>query len=335
MIKMVRTPDYNYNFNTKTGRFERWGTSFKDDPQFSPIGPELADIEISTICNNNCPHCYKSNTSIGQNMSLETFEKVLDKLSKSILQIAFGIGNLDANPDTFKIFELCRERGIVPNVTISSNDFVSLNQAEQLSKLCGAVAISNYDKKRCYNFVSVLTSESLGMDQVNIHQLLSEETFKQCLEVAKDSKTDPRLSNLNAIVFLSLKQKGRGESYHRVTDEHFKELVKFCLDNKVRFGFDSCTANKFIKCIKELDLDQKIIDQLCECVEPCESGLFSIYVDVTGVVYPCSFTETKYSGINLLEQDEFLQDVWYCDYPFKYFRDILLKNCRECPVYEV
>lgn len=332
MIKIVRTPEYNTTFDTRTGHFERWGLSFVDDPTYSPIGPELADIEISTICNNNCPHCYKSNNDVGQNMSIETFRKVLKNLPKSITQIAFGIGSINSNPDMFKIFEECRLHDIVPNVTISSDDFITFDHAKEIYNLCGAIAISNYNKNRCYEKINYFTHE-LKMKQVNIHQLLSEETFDQCLEVAKDSITDPRLSNLNAIVFLSLKRKGRGKDYNRVTDEHFKELVKYCLDNNVRFGFDSCTANKFLKCIKELG-DQELYNKLNILVEPCESGLFSIYVNVEGKVFPCSFVEPMGIFGNLLEVDDFLQDVWYGE-NMKQWRKRLIKDCRECPLYVV
>ena len=49
--KMLFSGDYNYIFNYKTGMFVRWGKTKEDDPKFSPIGPEIADIEITTICN--------------------------------------------------------------------------------------------------------------------------------------------------------------------------------------------------------------------------------------------------------------------------------------------
>jgi len=123
-IKKVRTPSYNYNFDDITGKFSRWGETEKDDSQYSPIGPELIDCEISTICHGingvPCEHCYKSNTGIGKNMDLETFKTIFNKLPKSVLQIAFGIGSLTSNPDLLEIFWHCRDNGVVPNVTINS-----------------------------------------------------------------------------------------------------------------------------------------------------------------------------------------------------------------------
>ena len=47
-VKILKSENYNFNFNKKTGAFYRWGKTIEEDPQ---IGlPEIADIEITTIC---------------------------------------------------------------------------------------------------------------------------------------------------------------------------------------------------------------------------------------------------------------------------------------------
>jgi len=88
----------NYHFNLETGFFASWGNTIKEDPTHSPFGPFIADIEISTICNGlgtPCSFCYKSNTSNGTNMNLETFKSIFEKFPKVLTQIAFGIGDLN------------------------------------------------------------------------------------------------------------------------------------------------------------------------------------------------------------------------------------------------
>jgi len=89
--KSVRSENYNYNFNKTSGRFERWGKTEADDPDFSPA-PEILDIEVTTICNgvpnkdgvkSPCKFCYKSNTPNGKNMSLDTFRKVIDRFPQA------------------------------------------------------------------------------------------------------------------------------------------------------------------------------------------------------------------------------------------------------------
>jgi MoaA/NifB/PqqE/SkfB family radical SAM enzyme len=326
--KILRSKYYNYNFSKKTGYFARYGETAMDDPEWSSFGPEIADIEISTICNQGCEFCYKSNTSVGKNMDLATFAKVFDNLPKTVGQIAFGIGSINANVDMFGIFSYCRTYGVIPNVTINGfhmNDYFY----EGLVAYCGAVAVSLYDYDVCYDAVENLGKR--GMKQVNIHAMLSEETYDRCMQVLKDSKTDVRLKKfLNAVVFLWLKPKGRGERLHQVSREKYEALVNYALVNNIRIGFDSCSASNFLKCPNT--------EQFKEFVEPCESTLFSIYISVDGVAYPCSFAEGVCEGVSVIE-NEFMNGVWMSE-PFVNFRNKVTgtkdeNGCRMCLLYNL
>jgi len=326
--KILRSQYYNYNFSKLTGYFARYGETVMDDPEWSPFGPEIADIEIGTICHQNCEFCYKSNTEDGKNMDLATFAKVFDNLPKTVTQIAAGIGSIDANPDMFKIFEYCRDHKVIPNVTINGSGMTS-EYYDNLVKYCGAVAVSLYDYDDCYNSVKELGER--GLQQVNIHALLSEETYERCMQVLKDAKIDARLKKfLNAIVFLWLKPKGRGEKLHQVSREKYEALVHYALVNNIRIGFDSCSASNFLKCPNTA--------QFKEYVEPCESTLFSIYISVDGVAYPCSFAEGVCEGVSVIE-NEFMNGVWMSE-PFVDFRNTVTgtkdeNNCRMCPLYNL
>jgi hypothetical protein len=215
--KVLKSPNYNYKFNKQTGFFVRYGETEDDDPEFCPFGPEILDIEVSTICHGigkPCKHCYKSNTGKGKNMRLGKFKKIFNKMPKTLTQIAFGIGDISSNPDLFKMFEYCRNNDynqVVPNITINGWGLTD-EQAEKFASLCGAVAVSRYENKDvCYNAVEKLIKA--GLKQVNIHHLVSKETYLSCFETIEDACKefgDERLSGLNAIVFLMLKNKGRG-----------------------------------------------------------------------------------------------------------------------------
>lgn len=63
-VKFLNSPNYKYAFNLNTGYFMRWGATLQDDPVISPFGPEICDIEISTICRQGCSFCFPSNTKI-------------------------------------------------------------------------------------------------------------------------------------------------------------------------------------------------------------------------------------------------------------------------------
>lgn len=334
--KHVRSEHYNYDFNKKSGFFARWGKTKQDDPQMGL--PEIADIEITTKCTGPagklCKFCYKANTRNGHNMTIETFDIILSKLPKTITQIAFGAdATCTMNPDIWNIMEATRENGMVPNITVAD---ISDDVADNLSSLCGAVAVSRYDNKDlCYDSVKKLTDR--GMTQVNIHQMICKETFHQALETIADFKSDPRLEKLNAIVFLSLKTKGRGEhGFTQLSNEEFAELTNLCLDANIPFGFDSCGAQKFIKSLDNVEADKRRVLEMS--AEPCESSLFSTYIDVFGMFHPCSFsphtTPWGDDGLNVLTCGDFITDIWNHERT-KQFRKNLLKNNRHCPLYRI
>lgn len=343
--KCVYGKDYNYLFNKKNGQFIRFGKSAKDDPDFAPTGPELLDIEITTICNgipnkqgvsSPCPFCYKSNTMNGIYMPFEKFKTIFDKIPKTLTQIAFGADSTaTSNPDLWKMMDYCRQNGVIPNITVAH---ISDEIADKLVAHCGAVAVSRYaNKDICYESVKKLSDR--GLEQVNIHQLVSEETYDQIIETLHDIKNDSRLKGLNAIVLLSLKHKGRGTGYTSLSQEKFKFIADYCLENKINFGMDSCSANKFLTSIK----DRKDYKNIERFVEPCESGLFSWYINTEGIAFPCSFTEEIENwtiGIDMLNITDFFKDVWYNERVIGW-RNTLIKNvncdnnCRLCPKYNV
>lgn len=336
-VKVAKSKEYNYVFNKSSGLFIRWGKTKQDNPEMAPF-PEILDIEVTTICNNACPFCYKGNSLKGKNMSFDTFKAILDKMEYQgvhfLTQIAFGAdSNATSNPDLFHMMQYAREKGIIPNITVAD---ISENTAIQLAKICGAVAVSRYaDKNKCYNSVKLLTDN--GLAQVNIHAILSKETLGQVWETIRDYQTDDRLGALNAIVILSLKKKGRGINHNPVSQEEFNKIVKFALENKIPLGFDSCSAGKFLAAVK----DHPNFETFETLSEPCESTLFSAYINVDGEFFSCSFCEKHDSfvtGIKVLEQEDFVRDIWMGSATTKW-REVLLARRASgdfgCPVFEV
>ena len=339
--KILKSENYNFIFDKKTGFFARWGKTQDDDPQYSPVGPEIADIEISTICKGVegvgvCKFCYKGNTPNGENMNLETFKKLFHKLPKHLTQIAFGIGDIDSNPDMWAIFDYAKANGVIPNVTVNGEGITD-EIADRLAKTCGAVAVSLYDKDKTFDTIKKLTDR--GMIQVNIHFMISEETYDMAMDLINDRINDPRIEKLNAIVFLSLKPKGRAISnnFTKLPQEKFSKLVNYALDASVGIGFDSCSAQKFLLSVK----DDENYERFETLSEPCESTLFSSYFNTKGEFFPCSFIEGTAgweNGIDIVSNGAtFMDDLWNEDRT-KEFRIKTIK-CRECktscPVYEI
>jgi MoaA/NifB/PqqE/SkfB family radical SAM enzyme len=333
-FKYLKSKDYNYVFNKATGMFARWGATREEDPNFCEFGPEILDIEVTTKCNGPngklCPFCYKGNTPNGINMSLDTFKTILNKMPNTLTQIAFGAdAQATSNPDLFKMMEYARSLEIIPNITVAD---ISDETADKLVSVCGAVAVSRYaDKDICYNSVKKLIDR--GLKQTNIHFMLSKETYEDAFITIGDYVTDDRLKGLNAIVFLSLKQKGRGIKYNSITKEEFKELINESFTEEVPIGFDSCSAPKFLNAVKYRN-NYKQLEMLAE---PCESSCFSSYIDAEGKFFPCSFSEgcdDWKDGIDVVSCNSFVDDIWH--HPrVEAFRNKLMAYNRSCPLYKV
>jgi len=334
-LKTFKSKNYNFIFNKKTGFFARWGKTIKDDPELSPYGNEILDIEVTDICKGPggvpCPFCYKSNSlKHTNNMSLEKFKNIIDKMPKTITQIAIGAdAQCTSNPEIWDMMEYTKYKDIIPNITVAD---ISDDTANKLAKFCGAVAVSRYENKNyCYNSVKKLIDR--GMKQINIHIMVSKQTESMIYETLNDFKNDKRLKGLNAIVLLSLKKKGRGKGFDILSQDKFKKIVQTAMNKNIPIGFDSCSCHKFLKSIE----GSKNYSKLKMLSEPCESSLFSAYINVHGDFYPCSFTEGVVgweTGISVDTCNDFLKDVWYNKRTVK-FRENLINNKRKCPIFEV
>lgn len=318
--KQFISEDFNYIFNKKTGVHYQWGRTKEENPMRSPYGPVIADIEVVSMCKGPgeklCPFCYKANTPKGHYMTFEEFKKIFHKLPRTLTQIAFGAdADASLNPDLFKMMNYCRNNTyneVIPNITVAD---ISEETAVRLANTCGAVSVSWYGmhtkKDYCYDSIEKLSRN--GLKQVNMHFMLSSETFPFIDELINDIKTDSRLKGLNAVVFLSLKQKGRGVKFQGCTKEDFKSVVERMMQNNIGFGFDSCSQPKFADSVKGHPQENKLV----EMSEPCESFSQSLYVNEKGIISPCSFMENVscFENFNLLDgsinsSEEFVNKIW-------------------------
>lgn len=336
LFKGFVSKDAHYLFNLENGTMISWGKTLKEDPEVFPA-PNILDMEITTSCSHLCPFCYKSNNPNGKNMTFETFKKIFDVLPKSLTQIAFGADyDLSSNPDLWQMMNYARQNSVIPNVTAG---YVSEETADKLAEYCGAVAISRYESKdKCYDSIKRLTDR--GMTQVNMHYMISEETFDRCMETLEDIKSDPRLEKLNAIVMLSLKQKGRGVSYHCLSQDKFNQICSKAREYNIGLGFDSCSSLKAYRGFSDKP-------EVRDSIIPCEAARESSYINVEGVYYPCSFCEGEgdwSEGLNVLDcksSEDFISKVWKHEKTVNFCMALNntekdnCEKCRHCPIFNV
>lgn len=327
---------YHLYFNKLDGITWRFGVDPNDEPKFCPLGPEILDLEISvngcpTIGGRSCKFCYKNNTNAApSNMTFETFKKIVDSMPKCLYSIAFGITGTQTNPDFIKMMEYCRENDIVPNYTLSGADLTD-DIVKDSCRLCGAVAVSCYvaNKQLCYDTIKRFYDCKNDM-HINMHIVLSEdpEQLTHVWDVLNDIK-NKKIIGLRNIVFLRIKPVGRAKIMNcQIHKDTYKKIVEFCLENKIGFGFDSCSARTIRDVLKDMGRGE-----FCESCEPCESSKFSSYINEKGEYWNCSFCERdpRIKKINVLDYNDF-RDVWNHEELLK-IRNL---DCqRSCPMFDL
>jgi hypothetical protein len=170
------------------------------------------------------------------------------------------------------------------------------------------------------------------MKQVNIHIVLSNDSVEFIKSVVDDIKTDPRLAKLNAMVMLSFKDKAQSCAMEPISSSYYREVIDYCMNAGINFGFDSCSAKAYLKAIE----DHPDRDRLETYVEPCESMMFSAYIDVNAKLYACSFLENCgmwLDGIDVTVYNDFME-IWNSS-KVQEWRKTLLKTDRGCPEYRI
>jgi len=317
-IQTTSAENYNCVFDFTSGYMERWGSVVESDD--TPPVPEVCDFEVTTSCcgvqspkpgaGGPCKMCYKALTPKGTNMSFDTFKTVFDKLPQTLTQIAFSADScLKSNPELFDMMRYCRDNGsnyVVPSISVAQ--LWRPEAVKLIESGVGCVGVSLYDDPDvCYDTVKLLTDvceEYNYPGQVNIQAVVSQQTLPQLMQTIDDIGSDPRLAKINCIVYLSLKQKGRGGAYTPLTDEQWKALLQKTAEHIPFFGVDVCTTKKLLAFEGENDDTRQV-------AEPCDAGYYSMYINVEGKMYPCSFLEGVgdwETGEDLLESD--FGDIW-------------------------
>ena len=340
-FKLTMCEDHHYNcfFNKLTG----YNCRFAEEPELDPIccelGPEIADIEIVTgscpkVNSENCRWCYKNNTSApGKVMTLDEFQTVISRFPINLSQVALGITGVKSNPYLKDILIHLRTLGIIPNLTLTGADLDD-EMADVLCQYCGACAVSCYDKAKdlCYNTIKRLYDNAkakFNRDMhLNMHIVIADFSMNHIMDVLNDIK-DGKVPGLRSVVMLHAKPVGRAKNLDcSLSKENLTKVIKFCLDNNISFGFDSCNGHNVQDILIEIGKPE-----LCGSIEPCESGRMSIYVNVEGKITPCSFVEHIYedSAIDLLNSTV-IKDIWMHNKMLNAFRNCT-KCSKSCPIY--
>jgi len=317
---------YELFFDTKTGVEILKGMNDSEDP-FSLILPSLLDIGIMGTCKNKCKFCYQGHVN-RPNMKLDDFKRIIDEVAYHTNQVALGgRGDPNHHPNFKEILEYCRHKNVVPNYTTSGIDIT--DEQIEISKMCGAVAVSEYQQPYTYDAVRRLMSAGL---KTNIHYIFSSKTFNNCISLLDGHHYiwGPLIdiNKLNAVIFLLFKPQGAGKELTELvpTVNQFKIMSKKVFKSKAKFkiGIDSCLANHITKHTK-LTKAQKLT------VQTCEASRMSAYISPSMNLMPCSFANEELFGKPIKTIID-IHRIWTVSKPFMDFRKQLFVNESECPL---
>lgn len=323
---------YNEFFSKVDGFTCKFGTSAADDPDWCPLGPDIADIEISIngcprVGGTSCKFCYKNNTDRpATNMSLANFKKIVRKFPRNLSQIALGITGVQTNPDFKEMLRWLREdMGIIPNYTLSGAD-LNNDIFEATLKYCGRVAVSVYetDKNLCYNTIKRFNERSSKF--CNMHLILSDYNLNFVNEVLDDIESG-KVVGLRNIVFLRCKPVGRASKLPcTLSFETLDTVITRCMKIGIGYGFDSCSCGLVQDYFKNRGKQK-----LMEYCEPCEGFKLSFYINALGEGCLCSFCEhvQGFPRFNFLADDFDFQKFWVED--GQKFRD--MDTASHCPCF--
>lgn len=320
--KSFKNNKYEILFNTATGLEMTRGINGHEDPFIMQMA-SLLDIGVMGTCKHKCSFCYQGHTD-RLNMPLSDFKKIIDETFYHVNQVALG-GRGDPNHhENFKdIVVYCRSKNVVPNYTTSGIDIT--DEQIEISKMCGAVAVSDYEQPYTYEAIDRLIKAGV---KTNIHQIFSKESFDKCFNIVQGRNPgiwDFDVSSLNSVIFLLFKPHGAGKRINWIpTTGQLKDFasVVFTPKSKFKIGMDSCLVNHVLKYGNASSLQKAALDT-------CEAARMSAYITSDMKFMPCSFANEEVWSTPI---EESLHSIWRTSKPFEKFRKMLGNNRDCCPL---
>ena len=322
-IKVVETDKYEMKFNLKTGVETLEGINGHDDP-FALDNPSMLDIGVMGHCKNSCVMCYQGDKN-EPNMKFKDYQKIIDEVKDVVNQVALGgRGDPNHHEDFAKIIAYSRINRVAPNYTTSGID-LTLGQVA-ISKMCGAVAVSDYQKSHTYRALELFMAAGI---KTNIHTIFSKPNADRCIAMLKgedvwDGAVD--LDRLNAVVFLLFKPQGKGKDLDWSPDESYiKEFASLMKSGKTKFkiGMDSCMVNKLKQVGTEFSEQEEMM------LDTCEGSRMSAYITADMRFLPCSFGDHDKEGISI--KDSTIKEAWDKGHSFVNVRNFLTEKPNQCP----
>jgi radical SAM protein with 4Fe4S-binding SPASM domain len=299
--------DRNYMLELGLQSSPLWETENESIGQLS--APTEVHFAVTNRCSARCEHCYMDGGEKDEGeLDTEEFKRALDILAEmKVFHIALGGGEALEREDLFEIARYAREKGLVPNLTVSGLN-INPETAQKLA-LFGQVNISMDGVGDMYavhrgkdmfdaadNALNYLTAAGVS---TGINCVVGRHNFDALPELFRYAKK----KKLNEIEFLRLKPSGRGKEVfknERTTFEQDIKLVPMLAKWSRKTGITAKIDCSFVPmyCYHKPPLE--VLDSMA--TYGCEAGNVLLGIRSNGSVAGCSFLESN--GISVFDLKE-------------------------------
>jgi radical SAM protein with 4Fe4S-binding SPASM domain len=302
---LVDSDRYEFLLHLKNslGEVPRSQPRFVDNPHLNGgvfrllSAPTLADIQITSVCTQGCPHCYASANARGEHMPFADIERILNSCADvGVLQVAFGGGDPLLHPQIVDILKATRDHCMVPNITTSGAYFSNEN-LRALKHYCGAVALSLEGVEQSYNarrslgwsgFLNALEYMAVFDIPTVLQVTLGASNLRELPSIVEFALTH----KLYGVIFLAYKPVGRGRGFDQSlaalpSNDVAKALSQAfrLLHPHTRIGYDCCLSAIVT------GMNEDVFGHGNEDIEGCSALRGSIGISVRQELLPCTFLE--------------------------------------------
>ena len=276
--------------------------------------PLTAVIELLTLCNFKCEHCYiPHRTSLG--MKTDVVKNLLNDLRKiGTLSVLFTGGEIFLRDDIFEI--IAYARSLHMRVTLLSNaSLLNKNKIEQLSRL----HISEFSTT-VFSLIPDVNDAITGRAD-SLRPILDNLELLKCAHIKVRVKMPIMKKNV--------------ASYELVRDYCMQNQFEFMPSFSISSKLDGEDSAKDLRVEKEdlYDLVRKAEKDGVISVkssifknDPCSSIFCAISIDCKGDVFPCNSIPFKVGNI----YEDSISDIWNQSEKLRYIQGIKKSDLHEC-----
>lgn len=320
VFKKIKTSFGDVNTDTRQDTQEFLRNYFGNKPLLKSL-----HIEITSICNERCIHCYIPHELKDRHMDLGLFSKIVDEsIEMKVLNFTLTGGEPMLHPNFLEMIKRCRKENIslniLSNLTALSEDIVTELKTNPLISIQVSLYSINpniHDEITKVKGSCSITKKAIeNLVDSNINLQISCPILKQNVHCYLDVIEWAKTMNINVSYDYNLLGKYNSDTenlYCRLNYNDVRDIVENDL-NKERINLKKEIEEK-----KELTLDNAI----------CSVCRYSFCVSEKGNVYPCAGWQSFVLG-NLYEST--LSTIWSESKKINILRNLKIKDFEACSV---